>query len=69
MMGLGKCKDVTRLLSDALDRALTVNERVQVHVHLPTCSGCRQYRKQIALLREAAQVASGGGAGDDAANE
>ncbi|RQR62061.1 zf-HC2 domain-containing protein [Burkholderia sp. Bp9002] len=59
----GKCKDVTRLLSDALDRHLTVHERVQVRVHLPTCSGCRQYREQIALLRAAAKAAGGRGDG------
>ncbi|PAJ79085.1 zf-HC2 domain-containing protein [Burkholderia ubonensis] len=57
----GKCKDVTRLLSDALDRRLTVHERVQVRVHLPNCSGCRQYREQIALLRAAAKAAAGQG--------
>ncbi|WP_321871851.1 zf-HC2 domain-containing protein [Burkholderia ubonensis] len=57
----GKCKDVTRLLSDALDRRLTVHERVQVRVHLPTCSGCRLYREQIALLRAAAKAAAGQG--------
>ncbi|WP_197094504.1 zf-HC2 domain-containing protein, partial [Burkholderia sp. LK4] len=39
----GKCTDVTRLLSDALDRHLTLHERLQVRVHLPTCSGCRAY--------------------------
>jgi len=54
---------VTRLLSDALDRHLTVHERVQVRVHLPTCSGCRQYREQIALLRAAAKAAGGRGDG------
>ncbi|MBM2656333.1 zf-HC2 domain-containing protein, partial [Burkholderia diffusa] len=57
-MLLGKCKDVTRLLSDALDRALTLHERMQVHVHLPACSGCRAYREQIALLRTAAHAAA-----------
>ncbi|WP_081065432.1 zf-HC2 domain-containing protein [Burkholderia territorii] len=65
----GKCKDVTRLLSDALDRALTLHERVQVHVHLPICSGCRAYRGQIALLRTAAHVAAGRWGGDDAGGE
>ncbi|HKT64777.1 zf-HC2 domain-containing protein [Burkholderia sp. 22313] len=57
----GKCKDVTRLLSDALDRSLTLHERMQVHVHLPACSGCRVYRGQIALLRTAAHAAAGRG--------
>ncbi|EGC98613.1 hypothetical protein B1M_40783 [Burkholderia sp. TJI49] len=50
---------MTRLLSDALDRHLTMHERVQVRVHLPVCSGCRAYRGQIALLRTAAKVAAG----------
>ncbi|WDR87828.2 zf-HC2 domain-containing protein [Burkholderia ambifaria] len=62
----GKCRDVTRLLSDALDRSLTLHERLQVRVHLPACSGCRAYRGQIAVLRTAAQAAAGlDGAGED----
>ncbi|ACB67959.1 MULTISPECIES: zf-HC2 domain-containing protein [Burkholderia] len=60
----GKCRDVTRLLSDALDRSLTLHERLQVRVHLPACSGCRAYRGQIAMLRTAAQAAAGRGVGD-----
>ncbi|WP_175697858.1 zf-HC2 domain-containing protein [Burkholderia ambifaria] len=62
----GKCRDVTRLLSDALDRSLTLHERLQVRVHLPACSGCRAYRGQIAVLRTAAQAVGGRGAGDGA---
>ncbi|MCA8091120.1 zf-HC2 domain-containing protein [Burkholderia anthina] len=60
----GKCSNVTRLLSDALDRRLTLHERMQVHVHLPTCSGCRAYRGQIGMLRVAAQAAAGRDGGD-----
>ncbi|RQZ19117.1 zf-HC2 domain-containing protein [Burkholderia sp. Bp9031] len=65
----GKCRDVTRLLSDALDRSLTLYERMQVRVHLPACSGCRAYRGQIALLRTAAHAAAGRGAADGADSE
>jgi predicted anti-sigma-YlaC factor YlaD len=61
----GKCKDVTRVLSDALDRRLTLGERLQVRVHLPTCSGCRAYRGQIAVLRVAAKTAAGRDTVDD----
>ncbi|NIF45438.1 zf-HC2 domain-containing protein [Burkholderia sp. Tr-862] len=68
-MLLGKCRDVTRLLSDALDRSLTLHERLQVRVHLPACSGCRAYRGQIAVLRTAAQAAAGRGAGDAAGDD
>ena len=67
---MGKCKNITRLLSDALDRPLTAGEWVSVGLHLPTCSGCRNYRKHIALLRAAAREAGGmGGAGGAQADE
>lgn len=56
---MGKCKDVTRLLSDALDRRLSAGEWLAIHVHLPACSGCRNYRKHIGLLRAAARATSG----------
>ncbi|HDR9158174.1 TPA: zf-HC2 domain-containing protein [Burkholderia vietnamiensis] len=59
----GKCKDVTRLLSDALDRPLTLHERMRVRMHLPGCSGCRAYHGQIAVLRAAAHAAAGGEGG------
>ncbi|WP_199540625.1 zf-HC2 domain-containing protein [Paraburkholderia kururiensis] len=56
---MGKCKNITRLLSDALDRRLTAGEWLAVRMHLPTCSGCRNYRLHIALLRTAAHEMSG----------
>ncbi|OAJ64724.1 hypothetical protein A6V37_18515 [Paraburkholderia ginsengiterrae] len=56
---MGKCKHITRLLSDSLDRRLTTGEWVAIRLHLPTCSGCRNYRKQIRLLRAAARTVSG----------
>jgi predicted anti-sigma-YlaC factor YlaD len=56
---MGKCKDITKLLSDALDRRLKANEWVAVRLHLPTCSGCRLYRAQISLLRAAARQLGG----------
>ncbi|AGK50835.1 MULTISPECIES: zf-HC2 domain-containing protein [Burkholderia] len=58
-MLLGKCKDITRLLSDELDRPLSLVEQLRVRVHLPACTGCRNYRMQIRVLREAARVAGG----------
>lgn len=58
-MLLGKCKDITRLLSDELDRPLSLDERLRMRVHLPACTGCRNYRMQIRMLREAARVAGG----------
>ncbi|RKP48387.1 zf-HC2 domain-containing protein [Trinickia fusca] len=48
------CKVITHLLSDALDRPLSMREQLAVFGHLPMCSGCRRYREQITLIREVA---------------
>lgn len=48
-----KCKDMTHLLSEAQDRKLTVSERLQLEMHLAMCSGCRNFKSQIAFLRQA----------------
>ncbi|CAG4914736.1 hypothetical protein R52603_04270 [Paraburkholderia saeva] len=66
---MGKCKHITRLLSDALDRPLTAGEWIAIGVHLPTCSGCRNYRRHIGLLRAASQEISGTGGSRDAREE
>lgn len=50
-MPLGNCANVTRLLSDKLDRPLTALASVRVHAHTLTCAGCRAYASQIATLR------------------
>jgi hypothetical protein len=47
------CKQVTRLVSQGLDRELGFAERVKLRVHLAICDGCTQFGKQMALLREA----------------
>lgn len=48
-----KCKDVTHLLSEAQDRQLTLLERMQLEVHLAMCSGCTNFKGQMAFLRAA----------------
>jgi len=47
------CKQVTRLVSQGLDRELGFAERVKLRVHLAICDGCTNFRDQMALLREA----------------
>lgn len=47
------CKDVTHLLSEALDRQLTVSERMRLEMHLAICHGCANFRKQMKFLRAA----------------
>lgn len=45
------CQDMSRLLSDAMDRTLPWHTRLRMHLHLRICLLCRQYQHQLALLR------------------
>ncbi|HKX37596.1 MAG TPA: zf-HC2 domain-containing protein [Burkholderiales bacterium] len=47
------CKDVTRMVSQGLDRELGFGERVRLRVHLAICDGCTNFRKQMDFLRRA----------------
>jgi hypothetical protein len=47
------CKEVTRLVSQGLDRRLPFGRRVALRVHLMICDGCTNFSKQIAFLRKA----------------
>jgi hypothetical protein len=47
------CKEVTHLLSEGLDRKLTVAERMHLEMHLLVCTGCANFRKQMDFLRRA----------------
>jgi hypothetical protein len=47
------CKEVTRLVSQGLDRRLGFGERVRLRVHIAICDGCTNFRKQTAFLRRA----------------
>lgn len=49
------CRETSELLSQAQDRPLTLREKVLVHVHLPLCNGCRNFRVQLAFIRRTAQ--------------
>ena len=47
------CKEVSRLVSQGLDRRLGFGERIALRVHLAICEGCSNFEKQITFLRKA----------------
>jgi len=47
------CKEVSRLVSQGLDRRLGVLERLRLRLHLAICDGCTNFSKQMAFLRKA----------------
>jgi hypothetical protein len=52
------CKEVTRMVSESLDRALPFYQRMGIRIHLMMCKLCTRYRKQLLILREAIHLKS-----------
>ena len=46
------CQEMTRLLSDAMDRSLPLHIRMRMHVHLVICTLCQRYQSQLRLIRQ-----------------
>lgn len=47
-----KCKEVTRMVSESLDRKLPLYQRIGVRMHLLMCKFCSRFKKQLLFLRE-----------------
>ena len=50
-----KCHDITRLISQSLDRPLPLRTRIAMWIHYRICVWCERYRDQLGFLREALQ--------------
>ena len=48
-----KCHDITRLISESLDRPLPLRTRIAMRIHYLICVWCERYRHQLGFLREA----------------
>jgi len=47
------CKEVTEICSREQDMPLALREKMGLHTHLMMCTGCSNFRKQMAVLRQA----------------
>jgi predicted anti-sigma-YlaC factor YlaD len=47
------CKEVSRLLSNGLDKALPAPERARLRLHFVICETCRNVNEQMQFLRRA----------------
>jgi len=45
------CKTASRLISDGLDRPLSLGERFSLRFHLFICTFCRRFRKHTHFLQ------------------
>lgn len=47
------CREVHRLVSEGMDRDLSLVERARMRLHLIVCEACTRFDGQMALLRKA----------------
>jgi predicted anti-sigma-YlaC factor YlaD len=55
MTGDVDCKEVSRMISEGLDRTLPPQERERLRRHFVICQTCRNVDAQMAFLRRAMQ--------------
>lgn len=47
------CEEVSRLVSESLDRRLPIRQRLAIRIHFLFCKACRQFRRQLLFMRDA----------------
>lgn len=47
------CREVHRLVSEGMDRELTMVERTRMRLHLMICKACTRFNGQMDLMRRA----------------
>ncbi|HTE15822.1 MAG TPA: zf-HC2 domain-containing protein [Burkholderiales bacterium] len=58
-MRLLSCKETTALVSQGLDRKLSLWERCALRIHLLVCDACRNFVRQSAFIRRAVRRLAG----------
>ncbi len=46
------CKDMTKVISDSLDRKLTLRQRMELWMHIMMCGLCRRFRSNALAIRK-----------------
>lgn len=54
------CRHATRLLSEAQERELSLSERTGLKLHTAMCAGCRNFGRQMQVLRKISRAYSRG---------
>ena len=50
------CQDISKKISNSLDRTLPLHERMMITAHLWMCKYCRQFKNQLQILRKALRL-------------
>lgn len=68
MLLLPNCKQTHQLVSQGLDRHLTLAERTKMKLHLAICESCTNFNAQMQLLRKAMHELPTAGSNDETKN-
>jgi hypothetical protein len=49
------CRDITALVSQGLDKKLSLGERLAIGLHVVMCSRCRNFQSQTLFISKAGQ--------------
>ena len=50
-----RCREISKLVSESMERDLPLPQRLQVRMHLMMCRFCSGFARQVRLLRRAAR--------------
>jgi hypothetical protein len=53
------CREASRLLSDGLDKKLSIGDRAALRLHLTLCDACTRLKGQFEFLRRALSAYAG----------
>ena len=53
---IANCQKMTHPLSESQEWMLTLNERMLLKIHVMMCAGCRNFEKQMYILRSMAHA-------------
>lgn len=53
------CKEASKLISEGMDRRLSVAERITLRLHVGICDACTRFASQVQFLRRALKAFPG----------
>lgn len=53
MSGMLSCRDVSQLVSESMDRKLSLSQNIEITMHLFMCKFCSRFKKQVLSIRQA----------------
>jgi hypothetical protein len=50
------CNSITEMISESMERRLTIAERLRIRLHFMICVWCARYQSQLLALRESLRL-------------